>query len=52
MGFVNVALTGSLSGADVQFRPGSSGAQHGHKRTSTILAQRVGAWDKFRFTKI
>jgi len=38
---VNVAPAGPMSGADRQYRPGSSGTQHAHKRTRTSLAQRV-----------
>jgi len=38
---VSVAPAGPMSEADRQFRPGSSGAKHAYKRTSTSLAQRV-----------
>jgi len=38
---VSVAPAGLPSGADVQFRPGSSGAQQAHKRTRASIAQRV-----------
>jgi len=38
---VSVPPAGPPSGADHQFRPGSSGAQHAHKRMRTSLAQRA-----------
>jgi len=49
----SVAPAGPMSGADRQFRPGSSGAQQAHKRTRTSIAQRV-AWSKTikRFAKV
>jgi len=38
---VSVAPAGPMSGADLQFRPGSSGTQHRYKRMRTSIAQRV-----------
>jgi len=50
---VSVAPAGPMSGADHQFRPGSSGAQHAHKRTRTSIAQRVAPMKaKFSFAKV
>jgi len=37
----SVAPAGPMSGADRQSRPGSSGAQHAHKRARTSIAQSV-----------
>jgi len=38
---VSMAPAGPPAGADLQFPPGSSGAQHARKRTRTSIAQRV-----------